>query len=159
MAVSNFAAQTREHNLASGRVVEVREDLPFMQIVRAFRAVDVPGGEDIIAAMASGETIGRANAAAGLALSDVVVRELVVTPRVLLHEFDVEGESADYGSEWCWIDDFTDDEHAELMDLGLAGGARATRFPGDGAVNDDRADGEGVGDDAKPAPRPKKRKS
>lgn len=156
MATSNFAAKTREHELQTGRTVLVRDHLSFMALTsRLEREED--GLAEIFAGWTSGETIAGTNAKAALRLHDVLIQELVVQPRVHVPDVDADGDG-EYGVDWCWIGDLTDQELAELVDLASQGVGDVARFPGDPAINDDRADSEVVEDTAKPAARPRKRK-
>lgn len=159
MAVSDFAAQTREHTFQSGRTVLVRESVSYMAIVSRLQRDEDAGSADALAQWASGETIDAANLAAAIRLNDVLVQEFVTQPRVLIPDIDPAGDEDGYGTGWCWISDFTDDELSELIDVAAQGVGQAHRFPGDAAGDGDREDGEDVGDAPKPRPRAKKRKS
>lgn len=157
MATSNFAARTREHTLQSGNVVEVREHLSFLAIASRLERED-DGLGDMFAEWTSGKRLDGNQAKAALRLHDVLVQEFVVTPKVMVPDVDPPGDDADYGTGWCWINDLTDQELTELVDMASTGVSQAAGFPGGTEGDDDRPDGEVLGDDPKPAPRPRKRK-
>ncbi len=161
MGVSNFAAKTRLYELGGreDRTVLVRESLQYLHIMSILQRDDEDGLVDLFAEWTSGGDLNGAQAGAALRLNDIMIKEIVVQPRVLVPDVDDEPDDGVYGEDWCWINDFTDDELSELIDLAMQGVGQTHRFPGDGgAVDDGGADSEVLGDDAKPTPRSKKRK-
>lgn len=158
MGASNFAARYREHEFTSGRTVVVRESLSFFTLMRRMRQTGDDALADMIAAFSAGETIDAAQAENALRMQDALVKGIVAEPEVLIPEEDKPAAKAGYGTKWCWISDFTDDEIAELIDLASQGVGHAHGFPGDGPVDEGGGDGEVLGDDPEPRARPKKRK-
>lgn len=158
MGVSNFAAKHREHKFASGRTCLVQENLSFFALMREMRTKGDDVIADMIAAFSSGQQIDADQAENALRMQDALVKGIVAEPKVLIPEADKPGPKTSYGTAWCWISDFTDDEIAELVELASQGVGEAHRFPGDGPVDEGGADGEVLGDEPKPRPRAKKRK-
>lgn len=160
MTTSDFAAKSRLHELLGNpeRTVLVREKLSYLHLVSRMQRDDEDGLADLFAAWTNGATADGSHAGVALRLNDVLIQEIVVTPRVLVPGVDAEPDVGVYGTDWCWINDFDDDELTELIDLAAQGVGETSRFPGDAAGDDGGADSEVLGDDAKPAPRPKKRK-
>lgn len=137
----------------------IRESVSYMAIVSRLQREEDAGSADALAQWAAGETIDESNLAAAIRLNDVLVQEVVTQPRVLIPDIDPAGDTDGYGTGWCWINDFTDDELSELIDVASQGVGQAHRFPDDTAGDGDSEDGEDVGDNPKPRPRAKKRKS
>lgn len=151
--VSNFARKARLHEFRSGRAVIVNESLSYMWVMgqMARRQGET---ESALAALAGGVNPldGSQSAVDALRMQDAIVQELVREPRVLIPEVDDPLDDDEYGSGWCWVSDFTDDELSELLELAAGGVRDAAGFPGVGVTVAGGEGGEVLGDVAEPVP-------
>jgi len=147
--VSNFARASHHHTFQSGRAVVVNDSLSYMWVMgQMSRRQDQT--EAALAALAGGidPMDGSPNALDALRMQDAIIQELVREPHVRIPEVDDPGPADEYGSGWCWINDFTDDELSELLELAAGGVRDIAGFPGIGQQDAGRQDGEVLGDDA-----------
>lgn len=146
--VSNFARASHLHTFQSGRSVRVHDSVSYMWVMgQMARRQDET--EAALAALAGGvdPLDGSPSALDALRMQDAIVQEVVKEPRVLIPEVDEPGDPEMYGSAWCWINDFTDGELTELMEMVAGEVHQAAGFPGFGRADAGREDGEVLGDD------------
>ena len=149
---SNFARAAHYHEFRSGRVVLVNDSLSYMWVMgQMARRQDQT--EAALSALAGGvdPLDGSPGALDALRMQDAIIQEIVREPSVLIPEMDAPGAPDEYGAAWCWINDFTDDELSELLELAAGGVRDVAGFPGFGQQDAGREDGEVLGDDAEPS--------
>lgn len=148
--VSNFARASHLHTFESGRSVVVNDSLSYMWVMgQMARRQDET--EAALSALADGVNPmdGSPTALDALRMQDAIIQELVREPHVRIPEVDQAGVLEEYGSGWCWINDFTDAELSELLELAAGGVRDIAGFPGVGQPVAGGEDGEVLGDDAK----------
>lgn len=142
--VSNFARASHVHEFRSGRAVRVYDSISYMWVMSQGESQ-----QDALAEALSGANVMVESAAQKVLLTQwAVIKELVVEPRVLIPGVDTSGDADTYGHEWCWCNDFTDEESTELIELAAGGVRDIAGFPGIGQQDAGRQDGEVLGDDA-----------
>lgn len=149
MGVSNFAAQTVEHTFSSGRTAVVKKSISYMWVASKMAREDEGLASAFTEWMSTGVVPkGGGEMVVAVQMQNVLVQQLWVQPRVLINGFDVPDDDESYGSDWCWIEDLSDEELAETIELASVGVRQATGFRGDGSGVDVGVDGEDVGGSA-----------
>lgn len=142
--VSNFARASHIHVFQSGRAVRVHDSISYMWVMSQSEAQQDALTETLAAAGVDVQPSARS----ALMAQWAILQELVKEPHVLVPGVDEPLDAESHGTEWCWCNDFTDDELTELIELAAGGVRDIAGFPGVGQPDAGGADSEVLGDDS-----------